>query len=343
LVKGINTIIEFGKSLDWCAKNNLITYGKGGRDGYFDVFVMNPDGSDEKCLTCDKSACPQKHNGNPAWHPSGEYIVFTAEKKENATTARAKQFAIPGTGINCDLWLMTSDGKRFYQLTNLPMKLPAKAIIHPQFSHDGKKIFWAERVGRAKPWGAWVIKVADFVFDDKEPRLKNIEIYKPGKQPSFYETHAFSKDGKRVLFTGDIEPGHPTDGLDIYEMNLETKEVKRLTKTFDSWDEHAHYSPDEKKIAWMSSAEFNIKYKSIEGHDWKKDLITELWIMDADGSNKQRLTYFNQPGHPDYIGRRAVVADSVWSPDGKKILATVAYENKKGLLISKVVMIELNL
>lgn len=63
--------------------------------------------------------------------------------------------------------------------------------------------------------------------------------------------------------------------------------------------------------------------------------------MDVDGSNKLRLTYFNEKDHPHYIGRRAIVSNSKWSPDGEKIAAIVAYESIWGLR-TKIVMIELS-
>ena len=36
--------------------------------------------------------------------------------------------------------------------------------------------------------------------------------------------------------------------------------------------------------------------------------------MNADGSNKQRLTYFNKPDHPHFRGRYVIVADFAWDP-----------------------------
>ena len=80
-VTRIKTIKEYGKSLDWSHGQNLIASARIGKDGYYDIFVMKPDGSNERSLTHAKSGIPQKHNGNPAWHPSGEYIVFTSEKQ----------------------------------------------------------------------------------------------------------------------------------------------------------------------------------------------------------------------------------------------------------------------
>lgn len=207
-------LLREGRFPKWCHKNNLITFDQV-VDGNYKIFVMKPDGFSERCLTCNKQGVPQKHNGNPAWHPSGDYIVFTAEKENSPE--QYSEFAIPGTGFNCDLWVMTSDREHFYQLTNLPL-YPMRAVIHPQFSHDGKKI----------------------------------------------------------LFSANLIPGQQVTGLDIYELDLDTLELTRLTSTLDDWDEHAHYSPDGKKIAWMSSTGYLISYSSIKGHEWARDLITEL-------------------------------------------------------------------
>lgn len=148
-IKSITTIKEYGKSLDWCHTNNLITFGKMGEDSYYDVHIMNPDGSNERCLTC--TGCPQKHNGNPAWHPSGEYIVFTAQN-EDADCDECDRIAIPGRGINCNLWVVTKDGSQFWQLTTYATSSAnAKGVIHPQFSHDGTKLLWAERLSKKNP------------------------------------------------------------------------------------------------------------------------------------------------------------------------------------------------
>ena len=238
---------------------------------------------------------------------------------------------------------MTSDGEEFYQLTDYSIKQPIRAVIHPQFSHDGKKLLWAERVKRGESFGGgWVLRAADFVLDGNDPHLENIETLTPGKQNCFYESHAFSKDDKKILFSGNLELDQSPVGLDIYELNLETNQLIRLTTSDNDWDEHAHYSPDGKKIAWMSSTGFDIQWGDIIGHNWQKYLKTELWIMDADGSNQQRVTYFNTAGYPEYMdGRRSVVSDSAWSPDGKSITALLAYEAWGGGLRAKIVNIEL--
>ena len=51
-----------------------------GADGYFDIWTMRPDAAGQRCLTCQAGPLPQRHIGNPAWHPSGAFIVFQAQK-----------------------------------------------------------------------------------------------------------------------------------------------------------------------------------------------------------------------------------------------------------------------
>ncbi len=165
----------------------------------------------------------------------------------------------------------------------------------------------------------------------------------PAKKSCFYESHAFSNDDRKILFSGDLKRGQSSVGMDIYELNLTTGRLKRLTNTFNDWDEHAQYSPDGRRIAWMSSSDFDIDWGDISGHNWYHYLKTELWLMDADGSNKQRLTYFNSPGYPEYMhGSRCIVSDIAWGPDGKRIVALLAYEAPTGKMKTKIVMLELS-
>lgn len=333
-------IKEYGKSLDWHHGKDLITFGKRDAGGYYDVYVMRSDGRAERCLTCDKEDCPQKHNGNPAWHPSGDYIVFTAEKENNPWLLR--EWAIPGTGYNCNLWIMTSDGEEFYPLTDYPFLLSFTAVIHPHFSHDGKVLLWSERVKRGDSFGGgWVLKTADFVVKDTRPALENIRAYEPGEKPCFYEGHSFSNDDEKILFSGDLEYGQPPHGMDIHELTLKSGKFEKMTDTSEHWDEHSFFSPDGKMIAWMSSSGFDIRWGDVDKHDFHKTLMTDLWIMDADGSDKQRLTHFNTPGHPEYMdGVRTVVSDISWGPDSRTIAALLGYDKGPILLGTKILMIE---
>jgi Tol biopolymer transport system component len=324
----MTTIKEYGKSIDWLDQENLIVTARPLLDEYYDLLIFSMDDPDkETYLTHNAPGAPQKHNGNPAWHPSGNYIVFTAENED--VDSEYDFYSVPGRGVNCNLWLAKRDGTNFWQLTfhQTSYDDDALGVLHPQFSHDGEKLFWSERVMGAKGtmWGRWALKVARFVDDGDGPQLEDIQTFTPGNQNAFYESHAFSHDGKSVLFSGNLESGQEETGLDIYEMELESSVLTRLTSSFSDWDEHSHWSPAGKKIAWMSSTHLDVEYPENMGpHDWRYYLATELWLMDANGSGKQRLTFFNEPGHSHQRAERTVVSDSAWSPNDESLLVLLA-------------------
>jgi Tol biopolymer transport system component len=333
-VSSVQVLKEDGGRVDWCHETDRIAFDRAGGDGYFDVWVMNSDGTGEKCLTSRRvPGLPQRHIGNPSWHPSGRYIVFQAQKQR--APRRTDNVAVPGAGVLNDLWLMTSDGEHFWKLWDLDFvkSRDAPAVLHPHFSRDGRQLCWSERVGDSdRAFGEWVIRVADFTVDERGPRVRRPRTFRPGTRKSFYETHGFSQDGSRVLFTGNQD-----GSLEIYEVDLETERVTRLTRAPKVWDEHAHYSPDADWIAWISSQGRAFRRRPFE-------LQTEYWLMRPDGSEKQQITWFNEPGHPHHRGKPFVVAaDSAWGPQGKRLVALLINQHpdspRRGR--GEIVMIEL--
>lgn len=308
-VVSVTTLKESGGRVDWSWTNNLIAFDRAGDDGYYDVYTMTPSGSDELCLTCSHAdQLPQKHKGNPAWHPAGDYLVFQAEKQEHPGQSFA---ATPGFGTFNDLWLMTSDGQHAYQLTDLPAS-PDHGLLHPHFSADGTMLSWNEMDGRPNlrdkrgQFGYWKLKVADFAIGSDGPQLSNIREFQPGG-PGFYENHGFSPDGSRLLFTGSFDENLSVyEHADIYTIALADESVQQLTT--EGYNEHASYTPDAHQILWMSNRD-------------NQNRGTDYWLMNLDGSNKRRLTYFNQPGCPAYTGDRIVMADNSWGPDGTSLAA----------------------
>ncbi len=337
---GFTVLDGNAKDSEWSPGGNWIAYPRRNPvDWYYDVWLIRPDGTGRHCITCGDNF-PQKHNGNVTWHVSGEYLVFTAQN-EDTQGDFLDSVALPGVGLNCNLWAMTSDGQQAWQLTDLPTQnRTPQGVIHPQFSHDGKRLFWAQALGEYSPvageeWGKWQLAIADFVIENGTPRLENIVYSQPGPHPRFYESHGWSPDDSKLIFSGNPEEGyHPPNGLDIYSMDAASGELTRLTQTSTDWDEHAHFSPDGSRIAWMSGAELDVEFPSVKWPDWKEYITTELWMMNADGSDQQRITYFNEPGHSHHTWLqemtngtvRAVVSDSSWSPDGSQLIFTLAYE-----------------
>jgi Tol biopolymer transport system component len=326
------TIRENGGRLDWCHKLDLIAFDEEGQDGYFDVYTMAPDGSNVSCLTCDRPGLPNQHMGNPAWHPSGDYVAFVAQKPDfKGHTVLAS----PGWGVGNALWLITKSGEQSWCLTKESL-----GAVHPHFSPDGSKLLWSEMAERKKAteqdwakgdrkkyqlayeWATqdWVLKVADFTLRDGVPRLENTRQFRPGSQIGLREAHGISPDGKTLLFSGSPEPALKWYTPGIFAFDLETQHLKRLTDISKYWNEHAHYSPSGKHIVWISSRGFKKK---------PGDPRNEYWIMGADGSGKRRLTHFNGRGHPESEQKIIICGDNSWDAEGKRLGAYVIMPQMK--------------
>jgi len=314
-------LTDRGGRVDWSEKLDLLAFDRKGEGGFFDVWTMKPDGSQQSCLTCDTPGLPQRNVGQPAWHPSGEYIVLQAEKPEHPGRSRA---ATPGIGVENNVWLITSDGARAFPITDLP---DGTGVLHPHFSHDGTMLIWAEMI-EAPPkgqalGGRWALKLADFRIDASGPQLTNLRTLQPNGDV-FYESHGFTPDDSAILYTSVPEPVEPIWGFDIYRMDLRSGSVVNLTNSPDQWDEHAHISPSGEKIAWMSSRDCGCDPGKLQ------DLRTDLWMMNADGSGKTRLTHFSESGFPERLSKHVVTGDSAWSGDGRRLVVfTIA---RRGLL-----------
>jgi uncharacterized protein (TIGR03437 family) len=304
-IRSAGNLRDRGGRLSWSRAKNVIAYDKLSADGFYDIWVMNPDGSGDQCLTCDKSGVPNLHLGNPDWHPTGNFIVFQGQTRPASNDQNAR----PGVGNNNDIWIMDAQGQRFWQITQ-----NADAVLHPHFSHAGDKLMWAERLTPLPP--NWVIKLADVSIQNGVPVVQNIRQIAPGPPASFYETHCFSPDDKVIYFSANLEPRQPIPGIDQYAYELATGKLTNLTNTPTEWDEHGQISPAGDRIFWLSSMGTNsnptINVRGLKG---------EYWIMNPDGSDKIRMTYYNDPLSRDYVPKGLVPGDVDWNADGTRIAA----------------------
>jgi len=327
LVKRIKLLTKRGGRVSWSPDGKWIAFDRLGRDGYYDVWLMNPDGSDQRCLTCSVSNLPQLNNGNPTWHPSGEFLAFQSQDpKLEITSSKLKPLAKlvtgPGGGINNNLWVMGLDGSRFWQLTDIK---DGMAVLQPRFSHDGSRLVWAEREvrlpeEREDPWDGWAIKIADFKIVDGMPQLSDIRELTPGEM-QFYETLGFSVDDTKVIFAA-FPRGASVSTLDIFSYDLPRKKLENLTSSRREWDGCAQFSPDGTQIVWASSQGVR-QARSTETFPPTPPGRSDLWLMNPDGSGKEQLTFFNEPNTPEYVAAGIRIADLSFNPDGKYIVVAV--------------------
>jgi Tol biopolymer transport system component len=319
-----------GGRVDWSKANGLIAYDRPGANGvYYDLHVMSADGTVDRCLTCGKNGfLPQKNNGNPTWHPSGDYIVFQSEVADSAAAPFASN---PGRGINNVLWVTDASGREFHQLTELSTSDATSGVLHPHFSPDGTRLAWTEiyegsGLQTGMIYGHWRLVWADFVVgaDGGPPSLRNVQKMELG-DPAFYEIHGFSPDGSRLVFSSNLEQSEYLGSMnnDIFLLDLTTFALTRLTD--QNYNEHAQFFPKGRKIVWMTNTDVGI-------------LGADLWIMNEDGSGKERLTFFNNRGCPEYDGR-VIVSDNSVNAAGDKLVAFIQDQTSDS---GSIVLVELD-
>ena len=251
------------------------------RDGNFEIYSMNPDGSDQINLT--------QHRANdyaPVWSPTGRHILFTSDRD-----------GIP------DLYLMNPDGTNVRQVFK---KLIGREF--PTWSPDGKaiayhrfhtlSIYTASSDGEDEKeladglWPAWspdgseiAFMAGEFVWGDNG----NLRLPKSRVQIINPQTHveeelipgkirmlgpAWAPDGAQIAFSWSGRQVGDTMG--IYVVN---RDGSGLTKIIDAGDGMAAFNP-----IWSPDGNELIYNQGIGGD-------RDLFKVALDGGTPEKLTH----------------------------------------------------
>ncbi|MFQ5529507.1 MAG: TolB family protein [Gemmatimonadota bacterium] len=135
-----------------------------------------------------------------------------------------------------------------------------------------------------------------------------------------YDAEAtLSRDGAWVVFTST------RDGdLDIYKMRPDGSEVTRLTDTV-GYDGGPFFSADGTKIVYRASHPTAVDeiadYTRLLSQNLIRPSQLDVWVMDADGSNKQRLTDNGAANFGPYFfpsGDRVIFSSNQGDPSGRE-------------------------
>lgn len=308
--------------------------------GISQIFVRNLSSQRDRCITCEQKGngpSPKVHTGVPSFLPDGQHFVLQVEMEEHPFQGKLGAL---GPGWFNNVWMGTLEGDKWWRLTDYPSGPEDRyGVLIPEISRDGKRIAWAQLYGSdpqaqylyqkgkmnpgGSPWGKWQINIAELVFGEAGPHLKNIRSFRP-KDGTFFETQGWSSNGRYLLFSSDIGRDNP-HRMDLWKLDRETGEATSVTDNSDAWIEFGSFSPDGKKITFMSSE--CCDYKPTEA---KKKLRTELYLMDSDGSHKVQLTHFNSRGYSESLSGGGIVVKNRWSADGRKVYFGLPFYSRWG-------------
>ena len=306
-------MLGLGERLDYAPDGQSILYDRKdpADNTYYDIYTMTPAGNHLRDITPNAPGLPTNHIGNPDWHSDGQHFVFQAAKQ---THSCGIGLSAPGIGAANDIWIGKIVGLQttYTKIYNTPA---GRAVLHPHFNRAGTHLVWSEQInGPACAGGNWGIKYAP-VSLTPTPVLGAIVLYQPNGSTGniFYEVHSFDPTDRYLLYTA----GYDTDTWEIYRFDFVTDTFINLSNLPGQWNEHAHYSPDGNWIIFTSS------YK-VRGSVPSSPLTVrlDLYMMKADGSSLFRLTHFNEPGWPEFVGP-SIIGEFDWAPNGRNIITKV--------------------
>lgn len=320
--QSIRPLIAHAGPVAWSVQGDRIAFSRPDADGYQKLWIAGPDGLGDRCLTCDPLEFRNRHSGNPAWHPSGRYIVFVLERPHKEAGRPVPFGRVPGANRGDDLWAISIDGKTFIKITNRGES--GGHVISPRFSHEGDRLAWGERLqSGGGPWGGWVLRVGRFTISRGLPRIRRVKTHKVGDSVGFYEPYGFTADDRSLLFAANLDPGQPETALDLYTLNLEDHALHRLTASDLEMDRFASLSPEGSDIVWSSSQGAGGTRATTLNRGGDTDhLPLDLWMMDVRGGYAHRLTHFNDPLSAAYAGRVQVTSPT-WNRTGDRLLVLV--------------------
>ncbi len=136
--------------------------------------------------------------------------------------------------------------------------------------------------------------------------------------PGYDAEATISRDGQKIVFTS-LRDGD----LDIYTMDADGSNLKRLTNTL-GYDGGPFFSYDGTKIIYRAyhpeAEDEKADYQRLLGQNLIRPTRLDIFVMDADGSNKRQLTDNGAANFAPYFfpsGDRVIFSSNMHQPRGR--------------------------
>ena len=277
-----------------------------------ELWVMNPDGSDEKRVVSLPVTDDQPLLGSGwALSPDGGKVCYYAQYPTGKTVYSKHEIA-------ADIRIMdVNEGNE----TTIVSGISHTDFYNPDliWSPDGQKIlFQASRVC-SNELTAVSIRMVD---------VDNTNTEKLSAETGECFSAKWSPDGRKIAYISDQGAAGQADNVDIRIVNLSDGDSEQLTES-PTFMADLEWSPDGNRIAYISLSTKTYCYSGKQ----KKDDKSEIWVMNFTGGDKDLLLSI-----PYEYG---MMHDIEWSPDGSRIAFVWAPNVKFGLGKTDIYVIDL--
>jgi WD40 repeat protein len=250
-----------GQAPDWLDQQHVVWHDPMNRDDDGDheiqIHSSTLEGTGTVCLTCGLDG----PNQVPVVQPRGQWILF------HSWNGHSVRIGSPGFGgLGSDIWVMTRDGR---ERTNLTRDSDFHDNFHAYWSPDGRYIVWTALNWNADEGGNGRSDIRVARFDPhgpSGPRLVDEHVVRPGNG-HWYETQWWAPDGSGFLYTETVDTAINPELFFCRLPNPARGQCQPVRLTHDAaWDEQAIFTPDMKRILFMSSRDLPGAHQ-----DWAED------------------------------------------------------------------------
>jgi TolB protein len=236
----------------------------------------------------------QGYDADVAVDPTGKWLVFSSTRDNDhanlfmqrvdgaavvqltsqaaddahpAVSPDGKQIAFSSTRAgNWQIFVMDVDGKNVTQVTTGPMQ-----AIHPSWAPDGTRLVFSALGSKSNQWELWTINL-----QSHENRMIGYGLF-----PAWSPSH----DVDRIAFQRPRQRG--SRWFSLWTLELVNGEATRVTEVVLSSNAailSPSWSPDARRLAFATVME---PTKDVAPHSKGR---TDVWIVNADGTDRQRIT-----------------------------------------------------
>ena len=186
----------------------------------------------------------------PTFSPDGKRIAFCSTR-----------------GGTWHLYLMDTDGKNITQITSGPMQ-----DLHPSFSPDGKRLVYCSCGGKSGQWELWTVSL-----ETGEKRMIGYGLFPSWSPDRTRDQIAFQRARQRG-----------SRWFSLWTLDLIDNEAHRMTEIAVSNNAaivSPAWSPDGRRLTFVTIVDPGRTSKQ-----GKPQGQQDIWTINVDGTNRQRLT-----------------------------------------------------